>query len=141
MRLNLRFYISWLLGSICMYLLFYFWHGVFLNDFKKINFPFEWLIGFTVIAYFAISFILYAVYESKPMKNIYNFFIRGVVSGALVGFLIFIISIVITISISRHLTMKHLMLDCVWQICEQIIGGLIISTVKVFVADLRHEEA
>jgi len=141
MRLNSRFYISWLLAAVVMYLLFYSWHGIFLNDFKKVNFPFEWLIVFTAVAYFVISFLLFAVYESRPMKNIYNFFVRGVAAGALTGFIIFIVSIVVTISISRHLSPKHLMLDCIWQICEQIVGGLVLATVKVFVADFRQEEA
>ncbi len=123
-----------------MYLLFYLWHGIFLNDFKKINFPFEWLIVFTAVAYIVISFVLYAVYESRPLKNIYNFFIRGVAAGVITGFIIFIVSIVVTISISKNLSPKHLMLDCIWQLCEQTVGGLTLATVKAFVPDFRHEE-
>lgn len=140
MKLNTRFYVSWILGSVLMYTLFYMWHGVFLNDFKKINFPFTWLIIFTSIAYITISFLLYAIYESKPMKNVYNFFIRGIFSGLLLGFVIFVVSTVVTISISRNLTAKHLMLDCVWQMAEQTIGGLLLGLVKVFVTDHRTEE-
>jgi hypothetical protein len=141
MKLNTRFYVSWILGSVLMYSLFYMWHGVFLNDFKKITFPFTWLILFTSIAYITISFLLYAVYESKPMKNVYNFFVRGIFSGLLLGFVIFVISIVVTISISRHLTAQHLMLDCAWQMVEQTLGGLLLGLVKVFIADHRTEEA
>jgi hypothetical protein len=140
MKLNSRFFVSWILGSVLMYMLFYTWHGVFLNDFKKINFPFSWLIIFTSIAYITISFVLYAVYESKPMKNVYNFFVRGILSGALLGFIIFVISTVVTISISRNLSAEHLMLDCVWQMVEQTIGGILLGVVKVFVTDARHEE-
>ncbi len=141
MKLNTRFFISWILGSIVMYALFYMWHGVFLNDFKKINFPMTWLLIFTSVAYITISFLTYAVFESKPMKNVYNFFVRGIMSGALVGFIIFIVSTVVTISISRHLSAQHLILDCVWQITEQTIGGILMATVKVFVIDHQHEEA
>lgn len=140
MKLNSRFFVSWLLGSVLMYTLFYSWHGIFLNDFKKINFPFTWLIIFTSIAYITISFVLYAVYESKPMKNVFNFFVRGILSGLLVGFIIFVVSTVVTISISRNLSAEHLMLDCVWQMVEQTIGGLLLGVVKVFVTDARHEE-
>jgi hypothetical protein len=141
MKVNLRFFISWILGSVVMYSLFYMWHGVFLNDFKKINFPLTWLLFFTSIAYLTISFLIYAAFESKPMKNIYNFFVRGIVTGIFVGFIIFIVSTVVTISISRHLTAQHLMLDCIWQITEQTIGGILMATVKVFVTDHHHEEA
>lgn len=141
MKLNTRFFVSWILGSVLMYTLFYSWHGIFLNDFKKINFPFTWLIIFTSIAYITISFVLYAVYESKPMKNVYNFFVRGILSGLLLGFIIFVVSTVVTISISRNLSAEHLMLDCVWQMVEQAIGGLLLGAVKVFVTDVRHEEA
>lgn len=141
MKLNTRFFVSWILGSVLMYTLFYTWHGVFLNDFKKISFPFTWLIIFTSIAYITISFLLYAVYESKPMKNIYNFFIRGIFSGLLVGFVIFVVSTVVTISISRNLSAQHLMLDCVWQMVEQTLGGLLLGLVKMFVVDHRTEEA
>ncbi len=141
MKFNTRFFVSWILGSIIMYALFYMWHGVFLNDFKKINFPLSWLLIFTAIAYVTISFITYAVYESKPMKNIYNFFVRGITTGALVGFIIFVVSTVVTISISRNLSAKHLVFDCIWQITEQTIGGIVMATVKVFVIDYSHEEA
>jgi len=141
MKLNLRFFTSWIIGSVLMYALFYLWHGVFLNDFKKINFPVSWLLIFTSVAYVTISFITYSVFESKPLKNIYNFFVRGIAAGAFVGFIIFIISTVVTISISRQLTPQHLMLDCIWQITEQTIGGISIAVVKVFVSDHQHEEA
>ncbi len=141
MKFNTRFFVSWILGSIIMYALFYMWHGVFLNDFKKINFPLTWLLIFTAIAYVTISFLTYAVYESKPMKNIYNFFVRGITAGALVGFIIFVVSTVVTISISRNLSAKHLVFDCIWQITEQTIGGIVMAVVKVFVIDFSHEEA
>jgi hypothetical protein len=117
------------------------WHGVFLNDFKKINFPLSWLLVFTAIAYITISFILYVVYESRPMKNIYNYFMRGIASGIFVGLIIFIISTVVTISLSKNLSPKHLMLDCAWQIAEQTIGGMAFAFIKMFVPDYMHEEA
>lgn len=141
MKLNLRFFVSWILGAIIMYALFYVWHGIFLNDFKKLSFPLSWLLIFTSIAYITISFVTFSVYESKPMKNVYNFFVRGLLSGALVGFIIFIISTVVTISISRNLSPEHLMLDCVWQISEQTVGGMVMALAKVFIVDHQHEEA
>ncbi|MGE0568009.1 MAG: hypothetical protein AB7O73_08665 [Bacteroidia bacterium] len=139
MKFNTRFYISWIFAAILMYALFYTWHGVFLNDFKKINFPITWLIVFTSVAYITISFVLYLVFESKPLKNIYSFFVRGIVSGAVTGAIIFMVSIVVTISISKSLSPKHLMLDFTWQMIEQIIGGLLLATIKVFVPDHAHE--
>jgi hypothetical protein len=141
MKINLRFFVSWIFAAVLMYVLFYTWHGIFLNDFKKISFPLSWLLFFTSIAYITISFITYSVFESKPLKNVYNFFVRGILSGALVGFIIFIVSTVVTISISRQLTPEHLAFDCVWQIAEQTIGGMSMALVKVFVSDHQHEEA
>ncbi len=141
MKLNLKFFTSWIVGAVIMYSLFYLWHGVFLNDFKKINFPLTWLLIFTSVAYITISFLTFLVFESKPLKNIYNFFVRGLVAGALVGFVIFIVSTVVTISISRHLTPEHLMLDCIWQITEQTIGGLSMALIKVLITHHQHEEA
>ena len=140
MKYNLRFFLSWILGSVIMYGLFYMWHGVFLNDFKKISFPITWLLIFTAVAYVTISYILYAVYESRPMKNIYNYFVRGIASGVFLGTIIFIISTVVTISLSKNLSPKHLMLDCAWQIAEQTIGGISLALIKMLVPDYVHEE-
>jgi CDP-diglyceride synthetase len=141
MKHNLRFFLSWVLGSVIMYALFYMWHGVFLNDFKKLSFPLTWLLIFTAVAYITISYVLYVVYESRPMKNIYNYFLRGIASGVFVGIIIFIVSTVVTISLSKNLSPKHLMLDCVWQIAEQTIGGLTFAALKAFVPDYAREEA
>jgi hypothetical protein len=85
-----------------MFSLFYTWHGVFLNDFKRIHFPMGWFVTFAAVTYLILGAVIYLFFESDLMRKIYNLFIRGLVCGAVAGLALFMITTIINISLTRR---------------------------------------
>jgi hypothetical protein len=124
-----------------MFVLFYIWHGVFLNDFKRIEFPLAWFVFFAAITYLLFGAGIYFLYESQLMKRIRNFFLRGVLCGAIAGFSLFMITTIVNISLTSHLSVKHLMMDCIWQMSEQVVGAMVIVLFKIVIYEPQVEHA
>ena len=139
MKIGLRFYLSWLLSSVVMFTLFYVWHGVFLNDFKRIQFPLFWFQMFAAFTYLLFGIALYFIFESHLLKKLRNVFVRGVVAGFSLGFTAFMVASIVNISLTRHLSMQHLMIDCIWQMVEQIIGAMVIVLLKLVIHEPQPE--
>lgn len=134
MLYSFRFYLSWILAAVFMYVAFYFWHGVFLNDLSRISFPKVLFLSLAALVYLVISFIVYRTFESKFLqKYISQPLLRGVVSGFLIGFILFSLVTVLGISFTKNINFTYIIADCAWQIAEQIIGGLIIGFGKIFI--------
>jgi hypothetical protein len=143
MRFTFRFFVSWIVAAAAMYSAFYVWHGVILNDFKHIQFPYTWFLLFSAIAYLVISFVSYRVFETKTLAKIDSLVGRGFVSALIVGISLFAIMTVLNISFTKNATSFYLMIDFVWQIIEQFVGALFIILAKVFIfePDPQPEEA
>lgn len=141
MKLSLRFFLSWIFSAIVMFTLFYVWHGLFLNDFKRIQFPLIWFVSFAAFTYLLFGAGIYFLYESQVMKKVRNFFVRGLLCGVIAGFSLFMIATIVNISLTRHLSMQHLMMDCVWQMTEQIMGALVIVFFKIVIHEPQAEHA
>lgn len=134
MLYSVRFFISWILAAILMYLAFYGWHGLFLNDLSRISFSKPLFLGLAALVYLVISFILYRIYESRfILKYIPSPMLRGVTSGFLLGFILFALVTVLGISFTKNVTMEYIVADFAWQIAEQVIGGIIIGLGKVII--------
>ena len=142
--MNKRFFIAWILSAALMYLAFYIWHGLVLTDLYRISFPKTIFLIFAAITYFVVSFVLYKVFEFKIWNRITNnVFVKGILSGALVGGLLFIITTVVGISFTSKLSLTSLVLDLGWQIFEQTLGGLVVALCHafIFIPDLEAEKA
>ncbi len=141
MKLGLRFFLSWIFSAIVMFTLFYVWHGIFLNDFKRIQFPLLWFVSFAAFTYLLFGAGIYFLYESQVMKKMRNFFLRGVICGLIAGFSLFMIATIVNISLTRHLSMQHLMMDCIWQMTEQVVGAMVIVLFKIVIHEPQTEHA
>jgi hypothetical protein len=133
MRLATRFYLSWITSAIVMFILFYLWHGVFLNDFKRIQFPLTWFVTFAAFTYLILGAGIYFLFESRILKKMRNFFLRGALTGVIAGISLFMVATIVNISLTRQLSMKHLMMDCIWQISEQFVGAMVVVLYKIFI--------
>lgn len=134
MLYSVRFYISWIVSAVLMYSAFYVWHGVFLNDLNRIEFSKALFLGLAALVYLVISFVLYRTYESKLInKFVSSPMLKGVVSGIILGFILFAVITVLGISFTKSVNLTYIMADCAWQIVEQIIGGVIIGLGKVLI--------
>lgn len=141
MQFSVRFFISWITASVLMYVAFYMWHGIFLNDLNRLSFPKLFFLILAAFVYLVISFIVYSVYEMKFLdKHFTNLILlRGVLSGVIVGFILFSIITVLGISFTKSFSLPHLLMDFSWQIIEQIIGGLVIGFGKMFIFEPKPE--
>lgn len=141
MKLGFRFFLSWIASAVVMFSLFYAWHGMFLNDFKRIQFPLSWFVTFAAFTYLVLGAGIYMLFESHTMKRIRNLFMRGMFCGIIAGFSLFMIATIINISLTRHLSIQHLAVDCAWQITEQFIGAMVVLTIRYFVHEPQPERA
>lgn len=134
MLYSFRFYVSWIVAAVLMYVAFYFWHGIFLNDLNRITFSKGLFLGLAALVYLVVSFTLYRTYESKLLdKYISHPMLRGVIAGFILGFILFALVTVLGISFSKDINITYIIADCAWQIAEQVIGGLIIGLGKVLI--------
>lgn len=137
---SVRFYISWIVSAILMYAAFYIWHGVFLNDINSITFPKLIFLGLAAIVYLVIAVILYKIFETNLMsKYFYSPMLRGIMSGIILGFFLFAFVTVLGISFTKNHSLTNILVDCVWQIIEQMLGGAIIGLGKIFIFDPHLE--
>jgi hypothetical protein len=120
--------ISWIIASLLMFFLSYLWHGILLNDFRKISYPIEFFIPFLFLLYlilgFGLSFINSIIYDKKKPL------LRGALVGIAAGFTVFLIVFVLGTSLSgAPINTMHVSVDFIWQIIEQGLGGLITAYV------------
>jgi hypothetical protein len=140
MKIGLRFFLSWILSAVTMFVLFYIWHGVFLNDFKRIQFPLSWFITFAALTYLIIGAGMYFLFESQILKRAENLFVRGAICGVVAGFSLFMIATVLNISLTKDLQGYHLLVDAFWQISEQTVGAMIVVFLKILIREPQFEE-
>src|ERR1043165_1256818 len=126
MRLGLRFYLSWIVSAIVMFSLFYMWHGLFLNDFKRMQFPLSWFVTFAAFTYLVLGAGTYLLFESRLLRKITNVFLRGAICGVAAGTSLFMTATIIHISLTSSLNVEHLVMNCAWQVSEQCIGAMVI---------------
>jgi hypothetical protein len=123
-----------------MYASFYIWHGVFLNDLNHINFSKPLFFVLVALVYFVVSFVLYRTYEVKLLDKYFsNALIKGVVAGTIVGFFLFSVVAVLGVSFTKQVNTTYLLADCIWQVVEQIIGGVVIGFGKLFIFEPTHD--
>lgn len=142
MQYSFRFFVSWIISAIIMYAAFYFWHGIFLNDLDNISFPKPLFLLLAALVYLVISFVLYRVYEMRLLNHIISSTaLRGVVCGIVVGFVLFAVITVLGISFTKNINLTYMMADCLWQMAEQVIGGIVIAIGKAVLYEAKPEEA
>ena len=135
--LTKRFFISWIASSLVMFALSYIWHGIFLTDFSRLSYPKEIFLVFAAFVYMIIGFISAKAIDSKVLENRFKRkpIIKGLVSGACLGFTLFIITSVIGVSFRTGSKIENLLLDGCWQTIEQGVGGIVVGIAHFFVFD------
>ncbi|MFL5754332.1 MAG: hypothetical protein ACJ76F_13055 [Bacteroidia bacterium] len=131
---TLRFFISWILGAVLMYSAFYFWHGIVLTDLSRITYSHSLFLVFAAITYLAISFVVYKVFNLKMWNKVSrNLFLKALLTGVSVGFLLFVVTTVLGISFSMRHSLTYMLTDCIWQVVEQSLGAVIMALAHLFI--------
>ena len=138
---SFRFFISWIIGAIVMYIAFYLWHGMYLNEINQLNYSKSIFYLFAGITYIAIAFLISKIFDLGISRKFFsNIFLRGVVSGLFIGFMVFVITRVSGIGLGKSLTLEHMLFDFAWQLFEQSCGGIVVSLATFFIYDPALDE-
>ncbi|MES1222956.1 MAG: hypothetical protein ABUT20_46115 [Bacteroidota bacterium] len=133
--LTKRFFISWIMSAIVMFSLSYLWHGIFLNDFSRLNYPKQVFFVIAIMVYLIISMGIAVVYSHHRLDGMKKQPLRkGLIVGAAFGFALYMITLVIGVSFTRTMTLGNIMFDCGWQMLEQAVGGVVVGFASVVVS-------
>ena len=124
-----RYFLSWILSSLVMFSLSYVWHGVILNDIDRLTYPKEIYLAGSIITYLILGFLVTQIFMMKFLAR--KPFMRGIVSGVVLGVATYIVSLVIGVSFSTTLTTEYILVDLLWQAIEQMFGGIIVAFVYI----------
>ena len=59
--------------------------------------------------------------------------IRGLVAGASCGIAFFMIATVVGVSFSTGSKLENMLLDVIWQLIEQSMGGLVVGIIRILI--------
>ncbi len=120
-----------------MFLLSYVWHGIFLTDFSRLSYPKELFLIFAVFVYLIIGFVVAKAIDVKFLQDHFKRkpVIKGLVAGAALGSVFFLVSTVVGVSFSTGSKLENLLLDVCWQVIEQSAGGAVVGLAHFFVFD------
>ncbi len=120
----------WLFSTAIMFGLSYLWHGIALNDLQELPIPKTLYYLLALLVYLVIALALTIgthkaiEYEVVSLKSAFPFF--SAMLGAAAGFFVYLVIFVMGISFGRH-DMVHFLVDLLWQMFEQGLGGLAVS--------------
>ena len=127
-----KFFLSWLLSSLIMFGLSYLWHGVILNDFARLSYPIAIYLTGSVITYLILGFLVTQIYLMKFPKSITKRpIVRGIIAGVVLGTATYVVTLVIGVSFSSSLTTEYILFDLIWQVIEQMFGGITVAFVYI----------
>ena len=117
-----------------MFGLSYAWHGVFLNDVANLHYPLSIYLISSSVVYLLAGFLLVKLFSSNYAIQMFrNFFARGLVSGALLGLVLYMVALVMGMTFTKGVTLTSILFDLPWQVFEQTFGGVVIAIVYVFI--------
>jgi len=121
----------WAITSVVMFVLSYLWHGLLLNDYVNIKYPMWLYFIMASIVYVVIGFILTYLHQYTSINKVKY---KGLFIGALLGFFIYLIAFVLGVSYNPH-SIEHTVVDFLWQMAEQGIGGMTVAFARQFIMD------
>lgn len=108
----------------------YAWHGFALTDISELKIDLSTYLALSGLAYLGIAFALVKLIhwgigrEWISLKT--GFPVKCMMVGACTGVVIYLIVFVSGLSFASH-GMQHVVVDALWQVFEQAIGGLMVS--------------
>lgn len=124
------FLVPWLAASVVMFGMSYLWHGLLLTDLEELTMPLWLYLLLAGIVYLVIGFLLTMLIDQALLHNwiklkkgfpLVSFLVAGVL-----GFFLYLLVVVMGNSFSDH-GAKHVMIDILWQMLEQGVGGLCVA--------------
>jgi hypothetical protein len=130
MLLKRRILLPWLLSAVVMYGLSYLWHGIALTDLDDLKMPMALYLVLSAVAYLITGGgITAAVHQSIVHEWISlkaGFPFMSALVGAVIGFIVYLLVLTLGMSFADH-GLRHIVVDVLWQMLEQALGGLVVS--------------
>ncbi len=134
-----KYILASFLSMLTMFLLSSLWHGVILTDFRRIQFPLPVFLALLFASYMGISIIITVFYHSKFLKINEKF--KGAIIGIFLGVLIYLIAVTLGFSFNNSFSRTQSILDLLWQIVEQGLGGAVFGRICLVAEKFKNEEA
>jgi hypothetical protein len=122
--------VPWIASAGIMYGLSYLWHGLALTDLQELKIPLSLYFSLAALVYLVIGLVLTigvhkaVQYEFISLKGAFP--LMSTLLGAAVGFFVYLVIFVLGMSFTQHGIM-HAVVDVLWQMFEQGMGGLAVS--------------
>lgn len=130
-----KFLLGWILSSAVMYGFSYLWHAFLLTDLKDIEYPLPLFLTLAAVAYLFIGGLIYWSFnylvDNKLMEFDTKIPFKSLVLGGVVGLLVFLVLFLFGLNFNTH-GLEHLLVDLVWQVFEQSMGGLVVALVTIY---------
>jgi hypothetical protein len=122
--------LPWLFSTAVIFGISYVWHGLALTDLQELKIPLTLYFILALIVYLVIGLALTiginkaVQYELISLKG--PFPLTASLLGAAVGFFVYLVIFVLGMTFTKHGIM-HVVVDIIWQMFEQGLGGLTVS--------------
>ncbi len=125
-----RILFPWLLSAAVMLGISYAWHGIALTDIADLRISLGSYFVFATAAYLAIGMLLTLFIHFLLVREIISmktaFHAKTMLAGALAGIVVFLVILASGLSFASH-GVQHAIIDLVWQVVEQSVGGLMVG--------------
>lgn len=122
-----------------MFLLSWVWHGLALTDLQELPVPKPLYFGLAALVYLVIGFgLTMIIHHSIQMEWVSlktAFPLTSMAVGGAAGFFVYLVIFVLGMSFAKH-DMMHILVDVIWQMVEQALGGLAVSLGIIY--DMRQ---
>lgn len=142
-----RYLLPWLISAIVMFGLSYLWHGLLLRDLQELKVPLGLYLGLSGLVYLVVGLVITVLvheairHEWISLKRAFP--LNSMLVGSVVGFVVYLLVFILGVSFAGH-QMMHIVVDILWQMLEQALGGLMVSLGIIYDmhrAFLEHERA
>ena len=139
MLLRRRTLVPWLLSAVLMFGASFLWHGIALNDLSELRVPMALYLSLSGVVYLLLGLGITVavqqcvVHEWISLRS--GFPAMSMLVGSVVGFIVYLVALTMGMSFSTH-ALPHMVVDALWQMFEQGLGGLMVSLGMIY--DMRR---
>lgn len=138
-----RFLASWLPSTIVMFGLSYVWHGIALRDLEELRIPLTLYLILAGLVYLLLAGVLAIGIDKAIVHNVITlrmgFPFKAMGLGALLGFVVYLVVFILGMSFTNHGAV-HVLVDVLWQMLEQGLGGMCVSFGIIYDLHKSHLE-
>jgi len=127
-----------------MFLVSWLWHGLALTDLQEIPIPLPLYFSLAAFVYLVLAlgmtFGMHIAVQHEWISLKQGFPLSAALIGAALGFFVYLIIFILGMSFAKS-GMVHVVVDVLWQMLEQGLGGLSVSLGIIYDMHQRYLES